>query len=175
MDQRITAPVDRLTEKQRECLRLVWQHYESKQIARELGIKPDAVDGRIKTACRTLGVLDRYEAARILVRAEAGTDVRSVVYPPSDVPDEVSLMSIPPLFTPGTDQADHLAVQESQAIYSLSPAAIGWPARPLPSDGRRRNDLSPSAKLFWVAAIAIGTTFAFGVLASGLEALSRLT
>ena len=52
--------LDRLTEKQRECLRLVYAHKETKEIARILGLSPDGVNQRIKTAMRILGVLMRW-------------------------------------------------------------------------------------------------------------------
>lgn len=171
----MTDRIDALTEKQRDCLRLVWLQYDSKEIARRLGIKPDAVDGRLKTATKILGVGNRFEAARALAYAEAGSDVRRTVYPPSYIPSE----ALPPAstisFNAGEHQAEHLPIEEAQAPYRLSPAiGAGWFALPLPAVGRRTNDLSSGAKLCWVAAIAIGTALAFGVLASGLEALSRL-
>jgi DNA-binding CsgD family transcriptional regulator len=63
-----------LTKGQRECLRMVYRHMETKEIARRLGISPDAVSQRIKTAMRILGVSRRRDAALILFEAEL-TDV----------------------------------------------------------------------------------------------------
>lgn len=65
----------KLTEKQRACLRLVFNHYSSKEIARELGIGVDAVDQRVKSAMRTLGVPSRITAARMLAEHEQGAVV----------------------------------------------------------------------------------------------------
>ena len=48
--------VARLSEGQRACLRMVYRHMETKEIARTLGISPDGVAQRIKTAMRILGV-----------------------------------------------------------------------------------------------------------------------
>ena len=62
--------IAKLTEKQRACLRLVLMHKSSKEIARELGLQVDAVDQRIKTAMKTLGVQSRVEAARLLAETE---------------------------------------------------------------------------------------------------------
>ena len=64
-------PIDRLTEGERACLRLVLDHKPSKEIAIRLGIGPDAVDKRIKQAMRKLGVSSRVVAARLLAEAEA--------------------------------------------------------------------------------------------------------
>src|SRR5205085_352132 len=63
--------VELLTQRERECLRLVDQHLSSKQIARELGMSKTSVDTYCDRARRKLGVPDRYEAARLL-RAKDG-------------------------------------------------------------------------------------------------------
>lgn len=63
--------VDRLTPRERECLRLVGELLQSKEIARRLGIAADTVDERVGSAMRKLGVSSRREAARLLASAEA--------------------------------------------------------------------------------------------------------
>jgi DNA-binding CsgD family transcriptional regulator len=60
----------RLTEQQRVCLRLVFAHMTSKEIAPQLGIEPGSVDQHIKAAMRTLGAPDRRSAARMLAEYE---------------------------------------------------------------------------------------------------------
>ena len=54
---------DNLTERERECLRLVHAHLNSKQIARELGIKPGTVDRHCENAVRKLQAGNRVDAA----------------------------------------------------------------------------------------------------------------
>src|SRR5437763_10237849 len=66
-----------LTQRERECLRLVDQHLSSKQIARELGMSKTSVDTYCDRARRKLGVEDRYAAAR-LARALDGKVAGSV-------------------------------------------------------------------------------------------------
>ena len=56
--------LDRLTERERECLRLVDRHMSSKEIARELGLSKHTVDWHLDKARRRLGAADRYDAAR---------------------------------------------------------------------------------------------------------------
>ena len=63
--------IGRLTEQQRVCLRLVYSHLTSKEIAPRLGIAPNSVDQHIKAAMRTLGVSDRRAAAFILAQYES--------------------------------------------------------------------------------------------------------
>jgi DNA-binding CsgD family transcriptional regulator len=60
----------RLTEQQRVCLRLVFAHMTSKEIAPRLGIEPGSVDQHIKAAMRILGAPDRRGAARMLAEYE---------------------------------------------------------------------------------------------------------
>ena len=60
----------RLTDKQRECLRLVYAHMSSKEIAPLLGVEPGTVDQYIKAAMRILGVSDRRAAAKMLAEQE---------------------------------------------------------------------------------------------------------
>jgi DNA-binding CsgD family transcriptional regulator len=62
--------IRRLSEGQRECLRLVLAHKTSKEIAQTIGISPHTVDQRIRYAIRTLGVQTRSEAALLLMAEE---------------------------------------------------------------------------------------------------------
>lgn len=63
---------NRLTERERQCLRLVHSHFNSKQIARELGIKPGTVDRHCENATRKLQAENRVDAALRLVAVEIG-------------------------------------------------------------------------------------------------------
>lgn len=73
---------DQLTDGQRECLRLVYQHMSSKEIARTLGISKATVDQRIDGARRKLGSVSRVEAARLLARHEQGAIPDRILYDP---------------------------------------------------------------------------------------------
>ena len=68
--------IERLTPRERECLRLVAEHLHSKEIARRLSISQHTVDGHLNEARRRLGVASRRDAARLLRDWE-------VVHPPS--------------------------------------------------------------------------------------------
>src|SRR5947209_18559976 len=75
MPTRTAKPVESiglLTQRERECLRLVDQHLSSKQIARELGMSKTSVDTYCDRARRKLGVEDRYAAARIARQLDVG-------------------------------------------------------------------------------------------------------
>lgn len=66
------APVERLSDRQRECLRLVYQRFTSKEIGLKLEVAPDTVDQHIKRAMRTLGTGSRAEAARLVFVHDQG-------------------------------------------------------------------------------------------------------
>src|ERR1700752_5180621 len=101
--------LDRLTEQQRVCLRHVYAHMTSKEIAPLLGIAPNSVDQHIKAAMRTLAVPDRRAAARMLAEYEG-------------------LERAPP----------GLAMHEGQEDLAAGPATV-WqePLLPLPLEGLR--------------------------------------
>lgn len=66
--------LSRLTEQQRVCLRHVYAHLTSKEIAPLLGIEPNSVDQHIKMAMRVLGVGERRAAARMLAEFEGAAE-----------------------------------------------------------------------------------------------------
>ena len=78
----LTTSVMQLTDGQRDCLRLVYNHMKSKDIARILGVSPHTVDMRLRTAMKTLGVASRIEAARMLVQEESGGETTPDLYQP---------------------------------------------------------------------------------------------
>ncbi|WP_296599363.1 response regulator transcription factor [Phenylobacterium sp.] len=88
-------PVELLTQRERDCLRLVDQHLSSKQIARELGMSKTSVDTYCDRARRKLGVDDRFQAARLLRDQEvnpvligSGHDAIRTDIPEASWPDE---------------------------------------------------------------------------------------
>jgi len=141
--------LDRLTEQQRACLRMVYQHMTSKEIAPRLGIEPGSVDQHIKTAMRKLGVCDRRAAARMLAEHEdAGP--------------------------PRADAGLVLEMHEEQADFHAAPGLASSKFQPpLPIWGGKPSDLGPLRRLAWIFAIMLMVALSFGVFLAGLEALSR--
>ncbi|MBQ1562226.1 MAG: helix-turn-helix transcriptional regulator [Caulobacter sp.] len=94
--------LDRLTERERECLRLVDRHMSSKEIARELGLSKHTVDWHLDKARRRLGAADRYDAARRLFDrgsrdAAPGPGVPSGSPPPIASGSDPARLGDPPL------------------------------------------------------------------------------
>jgi DNA-binding CsgD family transcriptional regulator len=169
--------VDKLSEGQREVLRRVNRHMETKEIARELGISPDGVNQRIKAAMRMLGVNKRRDAALLLAEAERQDPYQPLVYPPRDI---VSAGD-PETFGPSTESgrehgpASIGAMREEQAIFEAVPQLRPQRLRlPLPIRGGRPGDLNVLQRLGWIVGMMLMIAFAFGVFLAGMEALSRL-
>lgn len=125
----VTDPVAQLTEGQRDCLRLVYRHMTSKDIARALGISPHTVDMRLRTAMKTLGVDGRIDAARLLFDAEGETGAyQSLIYQSPELGG-----SAEPAMNgaPASTVSDENAVQHSDTRFSpgFDPPA-GGPPRP---------------------------------------------
>lgn len=182
------ARLSKLTEGQKACLRLVYRHMSSKDIARELGISPHTVDARLRAAIHSLGVANRTEAALQLAAHEAGAAYQSPVYQsPYVAAPRASTMLAPDNDAGDQDEERDTyrlpdagparRVAEAVAAFDASPAH--WPGqRHLPSPVRAwggRNDLSIGARIGVTMAIAIGSALAFGAILSGLESLARLS
>lgn len=67
----VNARIGDLSERQRQCLRLVAELKTTKQIAGELNIAPSTVDTHIQRAIELLGVATRADAAKALIAADA--------------------------------------------------------------------------------------------------------
>ena len=170
--------IERLTDKQRECLRMVHRHMETKEIARVLGLSPDAVTQRIKTAMKTLGVDRRRDAALILAEAEGLVPYPRQVYPSRDI----AIAPEPGTIAPPSDGGLHESafegrgVMEEQAGFTLLlPSRPRGLQMPLPFRGSRPSDLDWLRRLGWIIGIMFVTALVFGMFLAGLESLSRMS
>ena len=174
--------IEKLTEAQRICLRMVLMHLSSKDIARELGISPHTVDQRLRMAIQALGVANRFEAARILARYESPNAYKpayqSAVYQTPHVaprahPATVGLSDMHGV-RPGDGGYQGGAVREEQLAFQTPLfAGNGFINLPFPTPGRERNDLNLVQRLGWIVTLAVASALAFGGLLAGLDALKR--
>lgn len=111
-----------LTDAERDCLRLVFQHMTSKDIARQLGVSPHTVDMRLRQAIRKLEVTNRIEAARALVHTEI-------------------LLGVAQPIAENTDAAGYqeLIYQASEIVDDANSATIGAPASQGPDAASNRS------------------------------------
>lgn len=185
------ARVLQLTPGQCDCLRLVFRHMTSKDIARTLGVSPHTVDMRLRTAMKTLGVASRIEAARVLIEAEGKPDgYQPLIYQASELARApISAIEGAPVSTASFEHAIQPSTSRTRPDdgppVGVPPRPTGAPeynARPRPEINPLagslpwgpRNDLSAAARLSWIAVIAIGSALGFGAILGALEALAQL-
>ncbi|GFZ78342.1 MULTISPECIES: helix-turn-helix transcriptional regulator [Sphingobium] len=142
--------ISRLTDKQKECLRLVAQNLNTKQIARQIGKSDHAVNQRVRQALRALGVADRFEAARILSEVEGRQTYQPLIYQPEEV-----------------------AIAPQMSIVGGQEMPVEHQALRIPPLGGRDNDLDALQRMKWILSLAlmIGGTVA-ALVAAGLWIMS---
>jgi DNA-binding CsgD family transcriptional regulator len=166
--------VARLSPGQLDCLRLVDEHLSSKEIAAELNISPHTVDQRIRQALHILGVGRRQQAARIV--SHYAKPYQRLIHQPPHI--EAMLPKAHP-HAAVSQQIRHAGrsgeVGGSGFLTEQRPASF-WPSLqpPFATRSNPRNEMSVGQRLFWIAAIAIGSAFSAGMYLAGLESLARL-
>jgi DNA-binding CsgD family transcriptional regulator len=171
--------MDRLNDGQRDCLRLVLAHLNSKEIARELGVSPHTVDQRLRTAMRILNAQSRFEAARIFAAHDHENAYHPLIYQLSAVePAGKYAKQNSSAGSNGGEEAgttgDAQNADGGGAVMALEKSEIRhWPL-PVPRYRGEKNSLVTVERLGWILVIAIGAALSFGGLIAGLEALSRL-
>lgn len=144
--------VARLSPRHRECLWHVFQRRTSKEIAAELGIGVGTVDSYISEAMAILGAANRRRAAEMLFG-------KAVAAPPGKFEAGSPGVAEPREHDPSPSQG--LQVGEWQVLL------------PFRHKGVRRNDLRPIHRLFWLVFLVLAGAASFGMLAIGLEVISR--
>ena len=170
--------VARLSPGQVDCLLLVNQHLNSKEIALRLAISSHTVDQRIRGALDKLGVERRGEAARMVASA----------LPPSDAAYQRLIHQSPHIdANPASGHhsgAVSYQIRHADRAGKASPSGIiteqrpggSWSSLQLPFATRSHpsNEMSVATRLLWIVLIAIGAIFSAGMYLAGLESLSRM-
>ncbi|HEX7783141.1 MAG TPA: helix-turn-helix transcriptional regulator [Sphingobium sp.] len=138
--------IEQLTERQRDCLRLVLSGHNSKGIARLLGISPLTVDQHIKSAIRTLRVSSRGEAARMLAAHEGGH------------PQTSGSQALPIATTSISPNVDPIATLGERQKKGLTPSRL------FPPLGGTRHDLTISQTIFAILRVAVISAGGIGAL-----------
>lgn len=168
-----------LTEKQRECLRLVSQNYSSKEIGRKLGITHYTVDQRLRTATKNLGVETRFEAARLLASSEtiSQTISEAFIYHPPHVltPVETDSQKEP---STERDQVQGTQVrtlrEAAGAVWPPQTQGAAWDFNLVSEPGGFWKPRSFLQKLLMALIVMLTSLIAFGAGVTALEVLSRL-
>jgi DNA-binding CsgD family transcriptional regulator len=138
--------LEQLTERQRDCLRLVLSGHNSKGIARLLGISPLTVDQHIKAAIRILRVSSRGEAARMLAAHESAHPQTS-----GSQASPIASAFISPIVDATEGQGGRQEERHKPAPF-------------FPPLGGDRHDLTISQTIFAILRVAVISTGAIGAL-----------
>ncbi len=142
--------IQRLTERQKDCLRLVAQGYTSKEIGRVLDLSPSTVDNHILAAVQAMGAASRGEAGRLVAAEESR----------QKLPRELQALAEPSnsgLLSPSTE-APTLTLT-NRSVWSLPPV------------GGQTNDLDASERtirIMQVATVGFGTVMGLMLLIAGV-------
>jgi DNA-binding CsgD family transcriptional regulator len=159
--------IERLTPRERECLRLVARGYGTKGIALQLDVSTAHVAKVIHAANRKLHVSSRMDAARLLARHE-GREVFVIGGMANPLPGDPPAPSIPAANEEGTQPA---ILREDRSAFGVGDATVdlGLPFR---RRGGTHNDLTSWQRSIWIAVAAAVGLLGMGVLAAGLASLS---
>lgn len=153
---------DRLTERQKDCLRLKYGQHETKEIAAKLSISPDMVTQHLKRARQHLGVNRSSEAARLFAEHEGLTPSHPVVSPPTELHEAPEIGN---LASSAIELDETIYVQEALAPYSAQQPteqrSFGWP---VPTARRPTNTLSRIEMLGWALLIAFMAVSLLGAM-----------
>lgn len=145
--------LDRLSPRQRECLRLVYQRRNTKEIAASLGLAPGTVASYITEAIALLGARDRRHAAEILHGSE-----------------NTPQFSDPSGMGPPSARVDTDPDVAPPIPHAVRPAHPWGPLSPANRDVD--NDATLVVRLAWILALAIGLAVGFGSIVAAARALS---
>lgn len=153
---------DRLTERQKDCLRLKYGQHETKEIAAKLSISPDMVTQHLKRARQHLGVNRSSEAARLFAEHEGLTPSHPVVSPPTELHEAPEIGNSA---SSAIELDETIYVQEALAPYSVQQPteqrSFGWP---VPTARRPTNTLSRIEMLGWALLIAFMAVSLLGAM-----------
>jgi len=160
------AAVDQLTPRERECLTLVLEPLDNKEIAVVLGIAPNTVANHIKSAKQKLGASTKRQAARLMRDAY---DLKSASPP--------SAITFPPPTGPSVAASDRVSagatfLREEQMPFDVGTAFDLQSTRTAAEEAH--HGLSIGRRLLIMVALAVAMSVAFGGLLAGVDALSRL-
>jgi DNA-binding CsgD family transcriptional regulator len=142
--------IDSLTDRQKDCLRLVGRGFTSKEIGRVLDLSPSTVDNHVNIAVQVLKAPNRGSAARALEQIETRQKL------PRQSAD-IALSRQFPNSSP--DREVDSATSPSGLLLSLPPV------------GGKRNELdgtTRSLRILQVAVVAAVVAIALTIMISGL-------
>lgn len=167
-----TDRMKKLSEGQRDCLRLVNQQRSSKEIARILQISRHTVDQRLALACRILSTGSRRDAARLFATYDP------IIYEfPHIAQEALDAPAFPDIdYREGQEEQNRNQVVQDTGVPYFAHDLINSRhfALPFPLHRGDENDLTIRQRMTWAAVIFVASILVSGILIVALEALGRL-
>jgi DNA-binding CsgD family transcriptional regulator len=151
------SAMDRLSERQKQCLELVAAGYTSKQIARQLNLSPSTVDNHLNAALERLGVDSRALAARIFIQGN-----QNIVIDPA---------ALDPIAAQLSDNNPSLGFGQGSSAKNDSVVASLFSIPPM---GGRDNNLSQRRRYYHVVQIMILALMAFSAVTVTIAGIVHL-
>jgi DNA-binding CsgD family transcriptional regulator len=146
-----------LSAAQIETLRHVFEHKNSKEIARIMDVSPHTVDERVRRALKKLNVSNRVDAAKILASNgvfENVTPYQSLTYQLAELGDDAP---------PGDAETGRSSLRQ---VFDIG--------LPFPTASQPTNRHGLMERIIWPILIAFATILAFSALYSILVGLGRV-
>ncbi len=146
-----------LSAAQIETLRHVFEHKNSKEIARIMDVSPHTVDERVRRALKKLNVSNRIDAAKILASNgvfENVTPYQSLTYQLAELGDDAP---------PGDAETGRSSLRQ---VFDIG--------LPFPTASQPTNRHGLMERIIWPILIAFATILAFSALYSILVGLGRV-
>jgi len=163
---------DDLNKKEKEALRLLLIGHDAKTAAQEIGVTPNVINERLRSARQKLQVTSSKAAARMLADHE-GFEPKFFVPKNIGIAPKPRSDAIYPL--PGQQATAPETVREAQSAYQ-SYAAFSNPILSVPfrKQGELGNDLSKGARIWAIADLSVKLAFAFAFVCLAAMLVSRL-
>lgn len=152
--------IQRLTERQKDCLRLVARGYTSKEIGRTLDLSPSTIDNHILTAVQSVGAASRAEAARSLNEIETRQ-----IETRQKLPRESLALA-------ETAVSTFMSAKAESPVLTISDRRI-WTLPPLGGQNNELDIAERSLRIIQVAAVGFGTVMSLILLIAGVFTLLR--
>ncbi len=163
---------DNLNQNEKEALYLLLQGHDAKTAAREIGVTPNVINERLRSARQKLQVTSSKAAARMLAEHEG-------YEPKIFVPKNIGIVQKPksdavyPL--PGQQAASPDRVMEAQSAYqSYATAFNPLLSVPFRKQGELGTDLSKGARIWAIADLTVKLAFAFAFVCLAAMVVSKL-
>ena len=167
--------VERLTERQREVLRLIRPGFTTDMVVAEIGGSKETIETHIKRARAVLGGVSRFEAAEILARAEGRS-------PHSEGTHRLGIAEMPDAVAPPGSQSQYSEEEEDRTRVSFVNESA-WPMHhaghtpiqpPFAWRGRTIGSMSKVQRFAWTVALVCLIVIAVGVFVTAADGLRNI-